>query len=215
MEFLLKLNGYTRLAIILCISLLIHLAIIYGVSWSPVGSKHATHPIKALDAQHRLTVTLTLPSHATAPQQPESAAIEKTAAIEVADVANEAKTVADNMLSSTDKVLSTALATRYFTVAELDQHPAITQDIPDNPPELLGHSQGGEIVLRLWIDETGKVVKVDTISSNLPQAFIDSAHASFLQAVFSPGRKLGDAVASVMDVVVSYAPTTPISQMMP
>lgn len=204
MEFLLKLNGYTRLAIILCISLLIHLAIIYGVPWSPVGEKHAGHSAKIQDGQHRLTVMLTAPHRATAPQKPKTAAGEKTAATGAADT--KSKTAGDNTLSSTNTVISTALDSRYLTLAELDQHPAITRDISDNPPELLEYSQGGELVLRLWIDKTGKVVNVDTISSNLPQVFVDSTRASFLHATFNPGRKNGNAVASVMDVAVNYAP---------
>ncbi len=104
------------------------------------------------------------------------------------------------------KVISTSLTSRYFSLAELDQHPAITRNISDNPPELRDYPQGGEIVFRLWIDKTGKVVNVDTISSTLPQVFADSARASFLKATFSPGRKHGNAVASVMDVAITYAP---------
>lgn len=207
MEFLLKLNGYTRLAIILCLSLLIHLAIIYGVPWSPVGEKNSSRSAKMQHGQHRLTVTLTPTPYATAPQ-----AIEKTDVMEVADVDTETNTAGDSGLSTTNTLVSTALDSRYFTLAELDQHPAIARDISDNPAELLEYSQGGEIVLRLWIDKTGDVVRVDTVSSNLPPVFVDSARAGFLQAVFQPGRKNGYAVATVMDIVVSYEPVNQIPQ---
>lgn len=212
MEFLQKLDGSARLAIILCLSLLVHLAIIYGVPWSPVGGKNASHSVKMQDGRHRLTVMLT-PTVA-APQ-----AIEKHDVMEVTDVDANTKTAGDNRLSATNTIVSTALDSRYFTPAELDQHPAIARDIPDNPPELLEHSQGGEIVLRLWINKTGNVVRVDTVSSNLPPVFVDSARAGFLQAVFLPGRKNGNAVATVMDIVVSYAPADvnpmPIPQRIP
>lgn len=206
MKVLFKLNGYTRLAIIFCISSLVHLAILYGVSWSPGGTNHAILPAKVPDGTHHLTVTLATLPDAAAPRRPDSTAIEKAAVTEIADLAAGAKTAAEDRPSLTDTVVSTALDTRYFKPAELDQHPAIIRDIPDNPTELLQYPQGGEILLRLWIDETGKVVNVDTLASNLPQAFIDSARASFLQASFSPGRKYGNAVASVMDIAMSYAP---------
>lgn len=198
-EFLKKLDGSARLAIILCLSLLVHLAIIYGVPWSPAGEKSASRSVKTQHGQHRLTVTLNSP--ATAPQ-----ATGKTDVTEAAGVDAKTNSAGGDSLSTTNTLISTALESRYFTLAELDQHPAITRDIPGNPPELLEHPQGGEMVLRLWIAETGNVVNVDTISSNLPPVFADSARAGFLRAVFLPGRKNGNAVATVMDIVVSYEP---------
>jgi len=202
MECQSKLGEYAILAIILCISLFVHLAIIYGVAWSPGGAEHASPP--AMVGQHRLTVTLTPPSHATAAKK--SAALKKSDALAVTDVDTRTNTDSDNNLSAMKKVISTSLTSRYFSLAELDQHPSITRNISDNPPELRDYPQGGEIVFRLWIDKTGKVVNVDTISSTLPQIFADSARASFLKAAFSPGRKNGNAVASVMDVAITYAP---------
>jgi hypothetical protein len=181
------------MVIALGFSLIVHLTIFYGISYSFVGKKHTFHPLNVLNLQHRLTVTLTPHSYATTQQKQESA--------------TEGMTKADDNISSTNAVFSTKLATRYFTVSELDKHPVITRDISDNPPELSGYSQGGEIVLRLWIDETGKVVNVDTILSNLPQEFIDSAHAAFSEAIFLPGRIHEHTVATVMDISVSYAKT--------
>lgn len=201
MESMLKLNGYTRLVIILCISLFVHLGILFGVSWSPSGIVHANLPIK-----NRLAVSLTPPPLAIAPQNQKSEAVGKAYTSKVADIDNGSNKPSDDKSITTTASLPTAADLRYFELAELDQQPALTQDIPDNPPELLEHLQGGEIVLRLWIDETGEVVKVDTISSTLPQPFVDSIRASFLNATFSPGRKFGNAVATVMDVAVSYAP---------
>ena len=201
MKFLLKHNGYTRLAIFLCISLFIHLGIIFGVSWSPGGIVHSNLPVR-----HRLTVSLTPSPLASALLNQKSEAVGKAYTSKIADIDNGSNKPSDDKSITTAASLPTAADLRYFELAELDQQPALTQDIPDNPSELLEHLQGGEIVLRLWIDETGEVVKVDTISSTLPQPFVDSTRASFLNATFSPGRKFGNAVATVMDVAVSYAP---------
>lgn len=203
-QWLQELNGYARLAIILSLSLLVHLAIIYGVPWSPGGGKNVDRSVNTQPGRHRLTVTLTPAAPAATAQQ----------SAEKSDARAVVETEADlaGVESPTNALISTALETRYFTVAELDQHPAIARDIADNPPELLEHSQGGEIVLRLWIDKTGSVVSVDPVSSNLPPVFVDSARAGFLQAAFLPGRKNGNAVATVMDIVVSYAPVNQSSQ---
>jgi outer membrane biosynthesis protein TonB len=203
MEVFLKMSAGIRLAILLGISLLIHLVIIYGVPWAPAGGNHPARSVKASDAPHRLSVMLATTSAAKlTPAQPEIA--HEAVIPEIAST--EPNAPADSSMSATNSAFSTALQTRYFNVTELDQHPAIINEIPDNPPELLEHPQGGEIVLRLWINETGQVVKVETVSSNLPPAFIASAQNTFLHAVFTPGRKQGAAVATLMDIAVSYTP---------
>ncbi len=191
------------MAIILVLSFVVHLAIIYGVPWGPDGGDHSAHTAKASDVPHRLSITLATVSTAKlTPAQPED--IHEAATPDVSSI--ERNALVDSQPSSTNSVLSTALATRYINAAELDQHPAIINDIPENPPELLAYPQGGEIVLRLWINETGQVVKVETVSSNLPPAFIASAQNTFLNARFNPGRKQGVAVATLMDIAVSYTP---------
>ena len=203
MEVLLKFSTGTRLAIILVLSLVVHLVIIYGVPWAPARVWHSAHPAKTSDAPHRLSVMLTTVSTAKlTPAQPEVA--HEPAMSEVASA--ETNAPVDSSKSATDTIFTTVLQTRYFNVTELDQHPAIINEIPDNPPELLEYPQGGEIVLRLWINETGQVVKVETVSSNLPPAFIASAQNTFLHAAFAPGRKQGAAVATLMDIAVSYTP---------
>jgi hypothetical protein len=203
MEVFLKMCAGIRLAILLGISLLIHLVIIYGVPWAPAGGNHSARSVNASDVPHRLSVMLATASTAKLTSaQPEVA--HEPAMPEV--VGAETNAPSDSSKSATDTAFSTALQTRYFNVADLDQHPAIINEIPDNPPELLEYPQGGEIVLRLWINETGQVDKVETVSSNLPPAFIASAQNTFLHAVFTPGRKQGAAVATLMDIAVSYSP---------
>jgi TonB family protein len=203
MDVFLKMRAGTRLVIFLVFSLVMHLVIIYGVPWAPARVGHSAHPAKASDAPHRLSVMLTAASTAKLTSaQPEVA--HESVTPEIASA--ETNTPADSQSSPKNTTFSTALETRYINAAELDQHPAIINDIPENPPELLAYPQGGEIVLRLWINETGQVVKVETVSSNLPPAFIASAQNTFLNARFNPGRKQGVAVATLMDIAVSYTP---------
>ncbi len=197
MNSLLKLESYARLAMILAASLIFHLAVIFGVSWTPVGIMAHSIPVSAKVS--RLTVTIAVPNDVRL--QPEKSVVSNEP-----DIVEDDGAVADSKPSSEKAIVSTSLATRHFPAAELDFRPVIINDIPANPPDLLQYPQGGEVVLRLWIDEAGKVTNVDTISSTLPQVFMDSARNGFLQAVFVPGRKDGQIVASVMDVSVSYAP---------
>lgn len=199
----LPLNGWLRLAMALGLSLMVHLSIFYGVSWSPAGDGHMPLSGRLRGGEHRLTITIADAPRTSTPGRQEGVAADKREAPAVKEINKTGQIVP----AATDSIFSTALETRYFSLAELDQHPVIKQDIAENPPELSGYPQGGEVVLRLWIDDTGHVTKVDTISSNLPQPFIDSARAGFLQAVFSPGRKQGVDVATVMEVAVSYAQT--------
>lgn len=94
---------------------------------------------------------------------------------------------------------------KYYTLAELDQAPVILQNINTNPPELLKYPQGGQLTVRLWIDEGGNVVKAELVTSQLPSQFSESALESFLHAKFSAGIKANLPVRSVANVVVRYA----------
>lgn len=94
---------------------------------------------------------------------------------------------------------------RYFSVSELDVIPKSQRDIDLYPTELRNFKHGsGKIVLRLWIDETGRVTKVEPVSSGLPDIFAEVAARTFMQADFLPGRKNGLAVKSKVEAVLSY-----------
>ena len=94
---------------------------------------------------------------------------------------------------------------RYFLVSELDVIPKSQRDIDLYPPELHNFKHdGGKIVLSLWIDETGRVTKVEPVSSALPALFAEVAVRTFMQADFLPGRKNGLAVKSKVEAVLSY-----------
>jgi TonB family protein len=93
----------------------------------------------------------------------------------------------------------------YYTLAELDQAPGILKDVSTNPPELLAYPQGGELTIRLWIDEKGAVVKAEIVKSELPEEFDKSALKRFLDAKFSPGIKASLPVRVVAKVVVRYS----------
>lgn len=217
---LLKPGSESRLVIILCFSLLIHLAILLALSEPLSRTGHATYEQKP-DIQRRLTVTL-----ANAPPVIASKETKKTVQVETVppditatdtasnDVNNKQVPGGDQPASLTEGILP-AVDSRYFTLAELDQIPVVIQDIPENPPDLWAHAKEGKIVLRLWIDKTGKVTNIEPITSELPQGFIDNARRNFLKTIFMPGRKHGSEVNTLMDIVIHYVPINRDANMPP
>lgn len=200
MNYLSQLNSYARLAIFLCLSLCAHLAILSILSWSAFGARQVAEQ----HGKRPLTVTL-LGTPSSTSTENEKDVIEKAASQDDINV-NEDTNPSGNKFALSNKGLSLAVDLHYFSLDELDERPIVIQDIPEDPPELGDFPQGGKLILRLWIDKEGKVINVEPVSSELPQVFIDSARSSFLNARFTPGRKLGKTVGTVMDVVLLYAP---------
>lgn len=198
MDYPYRLNKNARPAIFLCLSLCIHLVLLFAVPRSIFSARHI-----ASQAQlGELTVTLQS-------TQPDN--IKPRVDIGEVVIQSEAKDLAEenesgSQFAVSNEGISLAVDQHYYSVSELDEHPFAIQDIPSNPPELESYHQGGNLVLRLWINEQGKVVNAEALSTALPQAFIDSARNGFLKARFAPGRIRGIAVGAVMDVELQYAP---------
>lgn len=93
----------------------------------------------------------------------------------------------------------------YYSTSELDAIPKIKRDVDLYPPELHNFRHGGgKVVLRLWIDETGRVERVEPTSSDLTGIFAEVAARTFMQARFLPGMKNGSAVKSGVEAVLFY-----------
>lgn len=92
--------------------------------------------------------------------------------------------------------------THYFNTNELDQPPHTDQDqlafnLPDPPKQI-------DIVMRLWIDKSGKVVKVEPVTAELSQAFISEVRSHLMNSRFSPGHRLGYPANSVVEITLHY-----------
>lgn len=93
----------------------------------------------------------------------------------------------------------------YFSIKELDAAPAIVRDIDLSSEEIQSRiSDGGKVILRLWIDETGHVVRAEPLSTEMPAIYAETAARAFMEAKFSPGIKNGKAVKSKINVVLVY-----------
>jgi protein TonB len=93
----------------------------------------------------------------------------------------------------------------YVPAGQLDPPPRPLGDIePVYPPEA-GY-QSGKVVLRLLINETGVVDRVDVLRATPPGLFEASAHDAFAAARFAPGRLAGIAVKCEMTIEVDFTP---------
>ncbi|MBN9422780.1 MAG: TonB family protein [Candidatus Accumulibacter sp.] len=95
---------------------------------------------------------------------------------------------------------------RYYTLRELDVPPYVLESPSDDPPELLGRTENGYVVLELWIADSGQVAKAGVLTSDLPEEFGQGALATFAATRFSPGRKDGAAVHSYIRMKVFFGP---------
>ena len=94
----------------------------------------------------------------------------------------------------------------YFSARELDVLPVARRDVhifPEGVKEL--EESGGKVVIDLWIDESGHVVKSELLESELPPGLGDVAVDVFMKAEFMPGMKNGSPVKSRVKVVIVYS----------
>ncbi|HUP07491.1 MAG TPA: TonB family protein [Caldimonas sp.] len=113
--------------------------------------------------------------------------------------------VAGNSASRDAGPPARAPAALYHLAGELDPPPRPLDDIePVYPPE--AGFQPGAVVLRLYIDESGTVERVDVLQANPPGLFENAARTAFAAARFSPGRIAGIAVKCQLTIEVEFTP---------
>ena len=99
----------------------------------------------------------------------------------------------------------------YVPRIQLSMPPVAKTPIVLEPPP--GEMAAGHLVgiLLLFIDEQGRVQRVDAEGSTLPSAFEQAAREAFMAAEFSPGEVDGRAVKSSQRVEVVFDNTPPLS----
>lgn len=94
---------------------------------------------------------------------------------------------------------------RYFTASEVDHLATPLGDIGlAFPPTRGGIDYYGTLRLELYIDEQGRVDRVDVLESTVPASFRDEAVQRFAVARFEPATRKGRAVKSVKKVEVRF-----------
>jgi protein TonB len=99
-------------------------------------------------------------------------------------------------------------APRYFAAHELDRGPQIQSHVEPRFPALaLGPS--GRVVLRLYVDETGRVDRIAVESGDPTGGFEASAREAFAAARFLPGVKGGVPVKALVRIEVLFGSPHP------
>ncbi len=94
----------------------------------------------------------------------------------------------------------------YFAGGQLDPGPRPLEDVDPTYPEE-AKQQEGSVVLRLLINEAGRVDNAAVVRAYPAGLFERSALEAFGKAKFSPGRMLGVAVKSQITIEVMFTPT--------
>jgi TonB family protein len=101
---------------------------------------------------------------------------------------------------------------RYFTASELDHVATPLSDIGlAFPKGREGIDYFGTLRMDVYIDEAGRVDRVQVLESTVPRTFRDSAVGAFSRARFEPALRKGRAVKSIKKVEVRFA--APLSEL--
>lgn len=92
---------------------------------------------------------------------------------------------------------------RYFAAHELDRRPQVLSHVEPYFPAL-ALAPAGRAVLRLYIDETGRVDTVGVESADRTGAFEASAREAFAAARFLPGIRGGVPVKALLRIEVLF-----------
>ena len=93
----------------------------------------------------------------------------------------------------------------YYATRELDVRPGImTRVDPEYPERAARRFLAGKVIVRLFIDEAGKVERVAILQAEPPGYFEQPAQDAFKAARFSPGMKGGRPVKTQMTLEVNF-----------
>ncbi|OGB26409.1 MAG: hypothetical protein A3I66_00900 [Burkholderiales bacterium RIFCSPLOWO2_02_FULL_57_36] len=97
---------------------------------------------------------------------------------------------------------------RYFMLDELDDRPAITSS-PDLGVADLSPTIEGAAVLLFYINEVGSVDRIEVEQSTLPEVMVEDLQLKHYELLFTPGKKNGVNVKSVVryEIVLARDPS--------
>jgi len=103
--------------------------------------------------------------------------------------------------------LGVAAPSRYLPADELDERPLVRTPVQPSFPQFAPAS--GRVVVRLYINEAGRVDEVRPLRSDPAGVFDAAAIEAFKGAQFTPGRKDGVAVKSALAVELLFGEAPP------
>jgi protein TonB len=98
-----------------------------------------------------------------------------------------------------------AVDLNYYTAREVDEHPkSLLQIVPDYPEEADRQRVSGVVHLKLKIEESGIVSDIEIMDARPPGMFDRSAREAFRDARFTPAKKAGRPVRSLIVIEVQF-----------
>ncbi len=94
----------------------------------------------------------------------------------------------------------------YFSASEVSERAKPVQEIDLDPPESQALPEAGNLLLTLWINESGTVDRIDVDSSGVTEPIAKAITEQFRRATFTPARLDGEAVKSRMKIEVVVRP---------
>ena len=196
----------TRFAFFLCLSILAHSIVFIFLLSTSLPRMGAALPrvakpealivnfIPVHNERHELMAEVFVANEETLPAEPES--VDSVMPEASSDVEYE-----ENDAGSTQESIATV---KYYSLSELDEIPKTQTPIDMASLDLFAYPNGGEVELRVWVDEYGEVVGVESTQSEMPPAFIERAKELFMQAKFFPGMVNHEPVKFVSKIVIRY-----------
>lgn len=116
--------------------------------------------------------------------------------VQIATVALPPASVAEGSTDSSEKIY-TDIREVYFRPAELDVRPVVVTHL-DLGASNISPTKEGEAIVRFFINESGSVDRMEIEESTLPEAMVDQLYVQRELLYFTPGRKYGLDVKSVI-----------------
>lgn len=101
-------------------------------------------------------------------------------------------------------------APAYYPTDQLTKRPQPEVAIDFDAPALEGNTESGKIILKIWVDTTGRVADVQVEKSELPATITDPIVGIFKRSQFVPGERGGRRVGSIMKIEVNLDSRPPL-----
>lgn len=188
-----------RVILALAVSAALHAALLIPPGAPPADSN--VLPGLAQTLQGGLPLRLTLLATEANPEIPAITEPE----VQVLPVKPAEATGTPQTISLHETALAPGTAARYYLAHELDVRPQILRRInPEYPRSASEQGIAASLVIRIYIDETGRVEKVLVPGDGASSLFADAVSAAFMQARYTPGIKDGKPVKSLVLIEVNF-----------
>jgi hypothetical protein len=134
------------------------------------------------------------------PAAEDEAVIAKTTINDMTNPSPAGETLPGNALITTPSEV-------YYTASEVDTRaaPVTAIELETEEVRMLAPNAIGKIVLKLWIDQSGKVDRVTPLASDMSSTITDQAVAAFSNAQYQPATRQGKAVKTISVIEVNYS----------